>query len=423
MQLREGFPLVGWLPCSGIWEADCDPPSLSAQSLLDMSREVSLKSVRTICEHRSPDMEPEVWAATLQESENGWLTFRPDQTIQSGCIVSSRFGVKQKNKVRPIDNFRSSLVNSTCGVREKVAMDGVDEIVSLCLHWLRRKRPVDPDVRVVGRTWDLKSAYKQLAVRADHKRFAAICMIDPKTNEVKIADVHSMPFGALAAVHAFLRCGEAIKAIGRCKLLLVMTNFFDDFTVLASKGNSKRVGLVVSFLFRKLGWDVAQEDKKNAPFGEVFDVLGVRIDLSQQHLGLVSIWNTPERLEELRADVRRLLLDQRISYEEAQRLRGRFLFAEQNVWGRNSRQAIVCLEDVPDTSSGPVPLTEGPAVSPAFSAEQGPGWQAPLLFVPASPGSTVVAGRGLRVGRSLELSNLRLWRGLVPWRPDPRVGL
>ena len=240
------------VPCSGIWEADCDPPSLPVQSLLDMSREVSLKSVRTICKHRSPDMEPEVWAATLKESENGWLTFRPDHSVESGCIISSRFGVKQKNKVRPIDNFRSSLVNSTCGVREKVAMDGVDEIVSLCLHWLRRTRPVHPDVRVVGRTWDLKSAYKQLAVRADHKRFAAICMIDPKTNEVKIADVHSMPFGALAAVHAFLRCGEAIKAIGRGKLLLVMTNFFDDFTVLASKRNSKHVGLVVSFLFRKL---------------------------------------------------------------------------------------------------------------------------------------------------------------------------
>ena len=86
----------------------------------------------------------------------------------------------------------------------------------------------------------------------------------PQTNELEIADVHSMPFGALAAAHAFLHCGEAIKAIGRCKLLLVMTNFFDDFTVLACKGNSKHVGLVVSFLFRKLGWDVAQDEKKHA---------------------------------------------------------------------------------------------------------------------------------------------------------------
>ena len=150
-----------------------------------MSSEVSQNSVRTICKHRSPDMEPDVWAAALKEADNGWLTFRPSQDISQGSVVSSRFGVKQKNKA--IDNFRYSLVNAACGVREKVAMDGVDELVSFCLRWLRRRKPVHPDVRVVGRTWGLKSACKQLAVRADHKRFAVICMIDPKTNQVKIA--------------------------------------------------------------------------------------------------------------------------------------------------------------------------------------------------------------------------------------------
>ena len=356
--IREGFPLVGWLPASGFWDSDCEPPSLSTEALLDMSLAVSEKSMKTICKHRSPDMEPSVWAVTKEEAAKGWLTFRQNNSLSRGSVVSSRFGVRQKNKIRPIDNFRSSMVNSACGVREKVTMDGVDEIVSVCLHWLRRRKPVHPDVRVVGRTWDLKSAYKQLAAREDHKRFAAICTIDPDTNSVRIADVHSMPFGALAAVHAFLRCGEALKAVGRSKLLLVMTNFFDDFTVLSCKSNSKHVGLVVSFMFKKMGWDVAQDEKKNAPFAEVFDVLGVRIDLSQQHLGLVSVWNTPDRLDELRADVQRLLESKRITYEEAQRLRGRFLFAEQNVWGRNSRQAIVRVGDVPDTAVGPVDLTE-----------------------------------------------------------------
>ena len=312
--IRDGFPLVGWLPASGIWDPDCEPPVLSVDALIDMSLSVSERSVKTICKHRSPEMEPSVWAVTNEEAAKGWLTFRPDNSLSPGCVVSSRFGVRQKNKVRPIDNFRSSMVNSACGVREKVAMDGVDEIVSVCLHWLQKGKPVHPDVRVVGRTWDLKSAYKQLAVREDHKRFAVICTIDPESNCVKIADVHSMPFGALAAVHAFLRCGEALKAVGRSKLLLVMTNFFDDFTVLSCKANSKHVGLVVSFMFKKLGWDVAQDEKKNAPFAEIFDVLGVRVDLSQQHLGLVSIWNTPERLEELRVDVQRLLTSKSISY-------------------------------------------------------------------------------------------------------------
>ena len=136
------------------------------------------------------------------------------------------------------------------------------------------KHPHRADDRIVGRTWDLKRAYKQLAVRADHKKYAVICVIDPDGGDVRFAKLHSMPFGALAAVHAFLRCGEALKFLGRRKLLLAMTNFFDDFTVLASYANSHHVATVVSFMFRKLGWQVADEEKKNKPFSEVFDVLG-----------------------------------------------------------------------------------------------------------------------------------------------------
>ena len=60
--VREGFPLGGWLPCSGVREADCDPPSLSIGSLMDMGKDVSEKGVRTICKRRSADMEPDVWA-------------------------------------------------------------------------------------------------------------------------------------------------------------------------------------------------------------------------------------------------------------------------------------------------------------------------------------------------------------------------
>ena len=356
--VRSGFPLVGWLPCSGIWEPDCEPPVLSERALQEMAPDISERSVRNVCKHRDASTEQSVWDSTQEECSKGWLSFCHRASLSSSSVVSTRFGVQQKNKVRPIDNFKSSFVNSACGVREKVAMDGVDEIISTCLHWLRRKRPRHQDDRIVGRTWDLKSAYKQLAVRADHKKYAVICVVDPISNDVRFAKLHSMPFGALAAVHAFLRCGEALKFLGRKKLLLVMTNFFDDFTVLASYANSSHVQAVVSFMFRKLGWQVADEDKKNKPFAEVFDVLGVRVDLSRQHEGTVSVSNTPERIDELRDFVRQVLARGFITYEESQRLRGRFLFAEQHVWGRNSRQAVVTVGDVPPEASGWVRLTD-----------------------------------------------------------------
>ena len=84
----------------------------------------------------------------------------------------------------------------------------------------------------------------------------------------------------------------------------------------------------------------------------------MRIDLSKQHEGTVSVSNTPERIEELREFVRRLLSTGFITYEESQRLRGRFLFAEQHVWGRNSRQAVVAVGDVPPDSVGYVRLSD-----------------------------------------------------------------
>ena len=338
--------------------ADCEPPVLSERALQEMAPDIRERSVRNVCKHRDTPTEKAVWDSTQEECSKGWLSFCNRASLSSSSVVSTRFGVQQNNKVRPIDNFRSSFVNSACGVREKVAMDGIDEIVSACLHWLRHKRPRHHDDRIVGRTWDLKSAYKQLAVRADHKKYAVVCVVDPLSNDVRFAKLHSMPFGALAAVHAFLRCGEALKFLGRRKLLLVMTNFFDDFTVLASYANSSHVQAVVSFMFRKLGWQVADEDKKNKPFAEVFDVLGVRVDLSQQHEGTVSVSNTPERIDELRDFVRQVLARGFITYEESQRLRGRFLFAEQHVWGRNSRQAVVPVGDVPPEASGWVRLTD-----------------------------------------------------------------
>ncbi|CAE7273901.1 hypothetical protein AK812_SmicGene46796 [Symbiodinium microadriaticum] len=104
-------------------------------------------------------------------------------------------------------------------------------------------------------------------------------MCDPASGKVRVAHLHSMLFGAVAAVHAFLRCSEALKALGREKFALVMTSFFDDFTVITQKCHARHVSAVVSNFFSKLGWQVAAEPKTNVDFSEVFDVAGVRVAL------------------------------------------------------------------------------------------------------------------------------------------------
>ena len=354
--IREGFPIVDWLPASGLWDADVQPPELTPRCLCSMAEDITNRSVKGLCRHRDATTEQQVWDVTLQEDANGWLSLCGREELMRFSVVSPRFGVLQKQKVRPIDNLKASFVNAACGVQEKVQLDGIDEIVEACLSWLRFRLPSSTSDRIVGRTWDLKSAYKQLAVRADHKQFAVICVLDPQSGSVQFCRLRSLPFGAVAAVHAFLRCGEALKSIARRKLFLAMTSFFDDFTVLTSTHNSSHVGTVVSYLFQKLGWHVAPEEKKNKPFSEVFDVLGVRIDLSCQHQGVVQVRNTPQRIEELKQTIRQITTKGTLTYEEAQRLRGRLIFAEQQVWGRNAHQAVVAIGDVSPATDSPQPL-------------------------------------------------------------------
>ena len=214
------------------------PPTLTVDQLLTNDHAITDASLRKVqaAPAAMDDIKDAIWQATQNEVANGWLRMQPVQPApHPQPVVSIRFGVAQKNKIRPIDNFRASHVNAACGTSEKVLVDGPDLIAQACLKILALAAPSKGKDRLVGRTWDLKSAYKQLAVRADHSRFAWIAVQDPTTHRLHLAQMHSMPFGAVASVHAFLRCSEALKVLGRRHLLLVITSYFDDFTVLTWK--------------------------------------------------------------------------------------------------------------------------------------------------------------------------------------------
>ena len=47
-----------------------------------------------------------------------------------------------------------------------------------------------------------------------------------------------------------------------------------------------------------------------------------------------------------------------MSPHEAQSLRGRLIFAEQQTWGRNTRMAVICVGDVPGEGPDQTALSE-----------------------------------------------------------------
>ena len=90
--------------------------------------------------------------------------------------------------------------------------------------------------------------------------------------------------------------------------------------------------MVAECFFKLLGWATSEE--KDAGFLSVARVLGVCIDLSDSHSGIVSTYNTEARRLELIASIDSLLERGRFGKGELATLRGRQLFAENQIFGK-----------------------------------------------------------------------------------------
>ena len=109
--ITRGFDLTGALPRSGV-NQKFRPASMTCEDLRkvsNLSRSVLLEAVLS-----SGDKEIVLilFAATLKEVEKGFIQGPIDkEDLPAGTTLTKRFPVKQKTKVRPIDDYKASLVN------------------------------------------------------------------------------------------------------------------------------------------------------------------------------------------------------------------------------------------------------------------------------------------------------------------------
>jgi hypothetical protein len=174
----------------------------------------------------------------------------------------------------------------------------------------------DPSVRplpLLGKTFDLVSAYKQFPVSLEDRRVLRIATLDPSSHVPAVFGVNALPFGASGSVAAFLRTSASLWSLGALELGLCWGAFFDDFPTLTSAENASSTDLAVDGLFSLLGVSYAKTGDKNKPFAPVFKALGVEIDLSEVSDRRVYFKHTPERKAELVAALDGFLQSGRMS--------------------------------------------------------------------------------------------------------------
>ena len=117
-----------------------------------------------------------------------------------------------------IDDCSIGGLNKTIGVVEKYRIHSIDEI-SAMLAWMldfQEKRGRLP-YRILGRTFDLKAAYKQYGLNESDREVLRLAVRDTDSHSIKYFGLNSLPFGAVGSVGGFLGISMAFqRLLGLC---------------------------------------------------------------------------------------------------------------------------------------------------------------------------------------------------------------
>ena len=291
-------------------------------------------------------IDAEVWKQTLEERDRGWLIGPlKDDEVPEGAPISKRFGLRQKHKVRLIDDFSESSVNQAVMVTESPVLHTVDVACAALAYWFSLCSEMGTDPALVARTFDLSSAYRQVGLNHEGRSVGYVRVYNPDMQCWTLFQAQVLPFGAVKSVHSFLRLARSIWWLGVVGCRLMWSSFYDDYIVFSAPALSKSTELTAGSLFKLLGWIFAEEGRKSKPFDLQCEALGVLFDLAGSNKGICRIANTAARVEEISTEIHRLIQQGHVTQIEAQKLRGRMQFAESQIYGRTGKRCIGILKD------------------------------------------------------------------------------
>lgn len=347
-EISRGFDLMGELPRSHVFVHRETFATLTPKQVRESAAMNRQAIVASVAKPMDEKICKGVYEATLKELEAGWLTGPiPLSHLDDLAVCTRRFGVIQHStdsngdrieKVRPIDDFTESLVNLTNGTKESIVIHGVDFIIAGLAYRLRlcRNKGVTHDLQ--AKTVDLRKAYKQLPISVESLNDSFLCVKEPDSGKPRIYNCKTLPFGARAAVTGFCRTSHAIWFVGVALMFLHWSVYFDDFMVVEDLSLSKHTNFIVDGLFSLLGWETSSE--KGGAFDSIARALGVVFDLADTKLLTVKVLNSSHRCKEIGEHIDKILKCGRSSRSELEVVRGRLIFVESFIYGRNAHAAL-----------------------------------------------------------------------------------
>ena len=353
--IAEGFPISGWPPEPNVFPRETRRPEYDVETVKKMAAGLNKAILQQTLNQDRDDTVEATWRSTVDELERGWV-FLDNEAGLDSFLLARRFGLKQREKIRVIDDCTIGGFNRTTGSREKLKLHSIDEVAAYVSWTMSNIRGFSTN-DWVGKTYDVTSAYKQFGVSVADRNLLRILTLNPESGERVLLGTNSLPFGATGSVSAFLRVSVAIWFIGVRALGLCWTAFFDDYTLLSRKCLAKNSGGAAELLFDLLGIDFAREGKKCTDFGTVVNTLGVELNLCGTS-GEVLLGHTERRKTELCEAVSDIIRRGKIDAKFAKSLRGRMQWFEGYVFGRTAQRCVQTVGELSLRSSRSSTLTQ-----------------------------------------------------------------
>lgn len=333
--LTEGATLAGEVGRCPVFKEQYKPCLSTMEQLESGASKRNEIVLRMTSSSGDLELDKLVLEETLKEVSCGWAVgpFSLGD-LEYGATVSRRFPLRQGTKVRMIDDFSISGVNDSCIIHNKIELHMIDTLCAVVRRWFSLTEAHGLGSGLVAKTFDLKSAYRQVPIHPRHRKFAYFSIYNHEIGAAEIYRLNTLPFGATHSVYCFLRLAKMLHAIATRALHLLTTNFYDDF-ILASPANlatsSERS---MELIFMLTGWEFARDGKKCTQFDSFCNALGVCFDFQHSIDRILLLKNTESRVSDLLAMLKEILERGTLDKQQCMSVRGKLGFADSFVHGR-----------------------------------------------------------------------------------------
>lgn len=259
--LRRGATLAGSITKCAIFEEQFKPCLMTVGQLESGAARRNQAILAMTTTSGDAALDKQLLEETKLEIERQWARGPFELSdLPAGSVISRRFPLVQGNKIRLIDDFSISGVNDSCTINAKIDLHMIDTLGAVARKFFQWCKARGWDSSLRAKTFDLKTAYRQVSIREDHLKYSYFRVYNWERDKPEIYQMVTLPFGATHSVYNFLRLARLIHSVAARGLYLINTNFYDDF-VLLSKPASCVSNNAMEILFMLLGWEYARERK------------------------------------------------------------------------------------------------------------------------------------------------------------------